>query len=340
MNQQWIIVYLLVACTHLSHQRSTPNSPTYRAAVLNYFSAYVSNNTELTLNMNCAEYVKLIEIAQTMDVDIIVFPEYGLTSIDLLTIDDISSWATEIPYVTDNYVPCTKRSGSVNDVLIKISCAAKQNRIYVVINVVERTYSFQTKKTIYYSSNVVFDRTGRIIAKYRKTIISEKEAQLFDFPLWNQIKQLLTLTDQDEAIFNTDFGVKFATFTSYDILFSEPALQFTRMKNITDIVHPTVWYSETPFFTATQIEAGWSFAENVNLLTSSYNRPTSSNTGGGIYLGRKGLGKVILPNTDSLITYDVPKINRNKLESLKLSSFAYYYHDFIHNSTKQKIQLR
>jgi len=36
---------------------------------------------------------------------------------------------------------------------------------------------------------------------------------------------------------------------------------------------------------AVQTQMGWSFAENVNLLASGYNRPSFGNAGSGIYLG-------------------------------------------------------
>lgn len=87
--------------------------------------------------------------------------------------------------------------------------------------------------------------------RYRKMYRSNNEPQSFDFPLWEQTEEFL-LPTQNEAIFNTDFGVTFATFTSYDILFYEIALHLTRKKNITDIVHPTLWQSETPFLTGDQ----------------------------------------------------------------------------------------
>lgn len=108
--------------------------------------------------------------------------------------------------------------------------------------------------------------------------------------------------------FDTDFGVKFGTFICFDILFSEPAIQLTRVHQVTDIVYPTAWFSEVPFLTgkqnvmksfppfhqnililliilAIQTQAGWSFAEDVNLLAAGYNRPSFGNAGSGIYLG-------------------------------------------------------
>lgn len=57
-------------------------------------------------------------------------------------------------------------------------------------------------------------------------------------------------TKEPEVItFDTDFGIKFGTFTCFDILFYNPALQLTRHHNITDIVFPTAWFSEVPFLT-------------------------------------------------------------------------------------------
>lgn len=49
--------------------------------------------------------------------------------------------------------------------------------------------------------------------------------------------------------FDTDFGVKFGTFICFDILFYEPALQLTRLREVTDIAYTTAWFSEAPFLT-------------------------------------------------------------------------------------------
>lgn len=72
--------------------------------------------------------------------------------------------------------------------------------------------------------------------RYRKT-------NLFTEPNFN-------VTAVPEVVsFDTDFGVKFGTFICFDILFREPALQLTRVLQVTDIVYPTAWFSEAPFLT-------------------------------------------------------------------------------------------
>lgn len=51
-------------------------------------------------------------------------------------------------------------------VLESISCAAKKNSIYVVINYPERVrMSKNTEKFYLYNTNLVFDRNGAVIAR-------------------------------------------------------------------------------------------------------------------------------------------------------------------------------
>jgi len=75
-----------------------------------------------------------------------------------------------------------------------------------------------------------------IINRYRKTnLFGERQFNVTTVP--------------EIVIFDTDFGVKFGTFTCFDILFREPAIQLTRIHQVTDIVFPTAWFSEVPFLT-------------------------------------------------------------------------------------------
>ncbi|XP_011865173.1 PREDICTED: vanin-like protein 1 isoform X2 [Vollenhovia emeryi] len=308
MGQMWIVVYLLVACAHLSQQRSDPNSSTYLAAVVEYPPKYLTNSSE-TLRVNSDAYVRLINTAgRVVKADIIVFPEDGLTTVHLPEREEMEGWTTVIPSPSDNYIPCSGDTIQVSDTLRKISCAARDYEIYVVINIAEKAPCANVscprdKMFYYYNSNVVFDRTGKIIARYRKT-------NLFNEPFdVTAVPEIVT--------FDTDFGVKFGTFICFDILFREPPIILTRDHQVTDIVYTTAWFSEAPFLTAVQTQAGWSFAENVNLLASGYNRPDFGNAGSGIYLGRKGVGKAIMPAAthEELLIYEVRKIkDRTNIE--------------------------
>lgn len=309
---RWIIICLLITCAHLSYQISTPNSTTYIAAVVEYNPKYVYNSSE-TLNTNSDAYVNHIKTAKKSDADIIVFPEDGLTTTTLPKREEMEDWTTIIPDASENFIPCTNNTIKVSEALKKISCAARDNKIYVVINIAEKlpcTGNVCPKdKIFYYNSNVVFDRMGKIIARYRKT-------NLFVEPQFN------VTTVPEVVIFDTDFGVKFGTFICFDILFYEPALQLTRLHQVTDIVFTTAWFSQTPFLTAVQTQAGWSFSEDVNFLASGYNKPDVGSSGSGIYLGRGGIAKTIMSNIehDEVLVFKVPK-KKNK------SGFNKDHHD-------------
>ncbi|CAL1687896.1 unnamed protein product [Lasius platythorax] len=301
MNQQWIVICFLIACAHLSHQ-STPNSTTYRAAVVEYNPKYFTNSSEI-LKINSDAYVKHIKTARENNADIIVFPEDGLTTLEFPVREELQDWTTIIPAASDNCTPCTNNTVEVSDALKKISCAARENEIYVVINIAEKLPctgdGCPEDNIFYYNSNVVFDRTGTIIARYRKT-------NLFMEPHFD-------VTSVPEIVtFDTDFGVKFGTFICFDILFYEPALQLTRLHEVTDIAYTTAWFSEAPFLTAVQTHAGWSFSEDVNVLASGYNNPSGGSTGSGIYLGRKGVAKAIMSNTihEEVLVFEVLKIKK------------------------------
>ncbi|KAL6266516.1 hypothetical protein P5V15_003364 [Pogonomyrmex californicus] len=300
MDKPWLILYLLIACAHLSYQKSTVDSPTYTAAVVEYPPIYFLNDVR-TLKLNTEAYIRYIKIASLNNTDIIVFPEDGLTTVYLPEREKMGDWTTIIPSASFNYTPCIQDTIKVSETLKNISCAARNNEIYVVINIAEKVpctdVSCPKDKVLYYNSNVVFDRTGKIIARYRKTnLFMERQFNVTAVP------EIVT--------FDTDFGVKFGTFICFDILFREPALQLTRLYQITDFVYPASWFSEVPFLTAVQTQAGWSFAEDVNLLASGYNRPAAGSTGSGIYLGRKGIAKAIFSKTthEEILISEVPKI--------------------------------
>lgn len=305
MAREWISVCLLLLCAHATIQKSTPESDHYIAAVVEY-SADISklDDGPWTLRINTDAYVGLIKTAAEGNADIIVFPEDGLTGLGGMKPSNMEQWSTIVPSPADNYVPCANNAMNVSETLKRLSCAARNHQIYVVANMAEKfckTDTCSQKDTVYYNTNVVFDRTGKVIARYRKT-------HLF-------MELQFSMTDKPEIVtFDTDFGVTFGTFVCFDILFHEPSLNLTRNAGVTDIVYSTAWFSEVPFLTAAQAQFGWSYAENVNLLASGYNLPENGNTGSGIYLGHRGIGTTFMAaaRQTELLIHTVPKIKRDK----------------------------
>ena len=275
---------VLLTLLHLSSQAPQQDPRDYYVgAVVEFAPTTIYGNGPLTLKANTEAYIKYIEEASEQGADIIVFPEDGLTSVMMPNKAQMKPWSTAVPSALDEYVPCTGNRKDVSDTLRMLSCAAKENRIYVVINIAERKTD-SNNNTHYYNTNAVFDRTGKIIARYRKVNL------YMEYPRFD-------VTDTPEIVtFDTDFGVKFGTFICFDMLFRVPALNLTRIEGVSNFVYPVAWGSEVPFLTALQMQYGWSFSENVNLLAAGYHGTEFASMGSGIYLGRSGIAKVLFSN--------------------------------------------
>ncbi|KAK2583898.1 hypothetical protein KPH14_001169 [Odynerus spinipes] len=332
MNWRWIFLYLLIAYIRSSSQASTPASKSYVAAVVEFSPKFFANDSKATLNSNIPLYVKNIENAKQQNADIIVFPEDGLTSYHLPLRNELGSWTTVIPAPADKYTPCSQNMNGVSEALKNISCAAQKNKIYVVINLPEKSpctgEGCPKDNVFYYNTNVVFDRNGTIIARYRKV-------NLFTEPGFDVTKEPEIVT------FDTDFGVKFGTFICFDILFATPPLNLTKGLGVTDIVYSTAWFSETPFLTAIQAQAGWSYAEDVNFLASGYNNPARGSAGSGIYLGRAGIKKAIMPlrETTALLVEEVPKkVKRTVSSTMQTHEMKHteHSHEHVHDEFRRK----
>lgn len=241
-------------------------------------------------------YVNIINSESAKNLDIIVFPELTL-----------SVRNHKVPDPELKVIPCLSDEYSVQ--LHNISCAAREMKTYVLINVKE--YVECTTEMIeedlcnpksnlnyyQYNTNVVFDRNGAVISRYRKFHLF---GELYtDAPLQPEI-----------SIFETDFNVKFGHFTCFDLIFEEPTLSLMN-NNVTDILFPSLWYSELPFLTAVQIQFYWAYRFNVNLLAAGANTPSVGSTGSGIYNGRNGalVHGMHFEDETKLYVAEVPKIN-------------------------------
>ena len=165
--------------------------------------------------------------------------------------------------------------------LRNISCASREYRMYVVIALSEMVDCEMTDTRdagacgggagyITYNTNVVFDRDGKVIARYRKY-------NLFGEAGVSVPPEVILST------FRTDFNVTFGQFICFDLMFDKPSLQLINDLGVTDIVYSTYWYSEAPFLFSVMAQCGWANANNVNLLASCHNDPRTA-SGGSYFL--------------------------------------------------------
>lgn len=280
-------------------QQSLPSSNSYIAAVVEYSPNETGETVEQKLENRVADYVSFIGHANASTADIIVFPE------STLTMDKTTEQF--VPDPDDKIVPCDTEEYTGNPIQA-ISCAAKNKQKYVVINLtMKRKCSTEQAATNderkcadtdlnLYNTNVVFDRTGAVISIYRK------------FNLYGEPDINNTLVP-DMVVFETDFGVKFGQFICFDILFRQPAVDLVIKNEIRDFVFPTMWYSELPFLTSVQVQQGWAYTHNVNLLAAGAHDPAKGSSGTGIYAGRQGsVGSIISAGAESkIIAHEIMK---------------------------------
>ncbi|EDW62339.1 vanin-like protein 2 [Drosophila virilis] len=292
------VLQLLILATFLAgtSQLSLPTDNTYHAGVVEYPDETGTPRERTTKATN--GFVAILESNDTADLDIIVFPEYVLSNLEM---------ATFVPHPSQNITPCY--SPDYELFLVELSCATRSRGIYVVINVVEKelcgnNYGSDTLNPCpaagfrYFNTNIVMDRSGRVVSRYRKSHLWRREYYT-----------RATMRQPELATFETDFGVTFGHFICFDMLFYEPAMQLLLERNVTDIIYPTYWFSELPFLGAVQLQEGWAYANNVNLLAADASQPSGRTSGSGIYAGRAGrLAAVIHEQpTLQLLKAHVPK---------------------------------
>lgn len=282
-------------------QASTPSSSTYEAGVVEF-------NYERDPNVNpveryaasLAQYLEIMTKAPAT-LDIIVFPEMTLNGMET---------AVRLPETKYKVSPCDDANYTKDSLLKLLSCSAKTYQRYVVVDIVTKAFcpdedmiaNADPRKCTdrkdgmsYYNTNVVFDRNGTLISRYRKF-------NLFGEDVDKPFKASM-------VSFETDFGVKFGHFICFDLMFRYPALELVRSHNVTDIVFTTMWFSELPFLSAVQVQQNWAYTNNVNMLAAGANNPSFGSTGTGIYAGRKGSLISVMEGTAKINLYTaiVPK---------------------------------
>ncbi|KAL5279092.1 BTD.2 family protein [Megaselia abdita] len=277
---------------HVSWQKTTPSDPYYIAGVVE-FAPFDTEESELTLLNDVMEMEKIIFHPDAEETDIIVFPEYILKE----------KVYTYVPDPEDKITPCDKLDYQY--LLSEVSCYARSAKKYIVINLFEKVLCESGPKCskdgiINYNTNVVFDRNGTVISRYRKTHLYYTEYEK------------ATLKKPDLSTFTTDFGVTFGHFICFDLNFYTPAQQLAD-QGITDFVYPTYWFQEFPFQTALQLHQGWAHANNVNFLSAGGSYPFTQTTGSGIFAGKHGALKTIISEvpTRKILVAKVPKLKYN-----------------------------
>ncbi|XP_022215051.2 LOW QUALITY PROTEIN: vanin-like protein 3 [Drosophila obscura] len=265
------LLFCVVLVVHLAGRPITGNGDFYTAGVAEFRPAVFGGSSEQLLEENLQGYLELIGAANGSS-DILVFPEATLNSVLQLT---------AVPAQTEHSL-CEPHDGDdprVAEFLRRLACAARNARTYLVVNVKERAEEEATsvgdRGYSIYNTNVVFDRNGAVVSRYRK---------------WNLYLEPLTnrTPSAELATFRTDFGVTFGHFICFDMLFYTPAQELVERLGMRHVIVTKMFNSELPFLTASQLQQGWAWANNVTLLAAGASMPQAGISGSGIYAGQRG----------------------------------------------------
>ncbi|EDV92303.1 vanin-like protein 1 [Drosophila grimshawi] len=276
------LLILLLAGIGMSQQ--TPIADNFYTAGVVEFRQAVGRDANANLADNLAGYLSIIQSSDADDdddsdadvTDIIVFPEATLNGLDTLSF---------VPAVEEQVTPCLSdpNASYYAPFLVAISCAARTARKYIVINISEQQLCSATPEDTrpcapsgynVFNTNVVFDRSGLVVSRYRKVHLYGEPRNTTFVP--------------ESISFETDFNVTFGHFVCFDILFYVPAHQMAVEQGITDFIFPSMWFSQLPFLTAVQVQQAWAYSNDVNLLASGASHPEYGSSGTGVYHGRAG----------------------------------------------------
>lgn len=214
---------------------STAFDKFYSAGVVE-FRPSTSITSQARMQDNLQGYLEILDSEDAKDLDIIVFPESTLNN---------NEEATFVPNPSLGLVtPCDSTSGEYHELLVQLSCAAKRLATYLVINLTEKEWCATVPEDTrpcaasglnLFNTNVVFNRNGAVISRYRKV------------HLYGENKNTTFVPEADW--FDTDFGIRFGHFICFDILFYYPAQSLVLNRGIKDFIFPSMWFSQLPFLT-------------------------------------------------------------------------------------------
>ncbi|XP_046840395.1 pantetheinase-like [Xenia sp. Carnegie-2017] len=272
-------------------------------------SYVLTRNAAVEIMMkNVNVYKQQVITAKNKNARIIVFPEYGLTGFN----HDRESFRPFLENIPDptriEWNACTDpEPDNSTFILNRLSCLAKDNNIYLVVNMGDikpcnKTTDLNCPEDgrYQYNTNVVFDNKGNLIARYHK-----------QHPFMNELKTVNRPKEPEFITFQTPFG-KFGTFTCFDVLFHDPAITLVEKYNIDHVVFPTAWFDVLPLFAAIGFHSSWARGMGVNFLASNTHVPILLNTGSGIYSynGSKDYFRS-LSEGGKLLIASLPKSHRN-----------------------------
>lgn len=195
----------------------------YVASVVehNIYLGKEGENPETLLSENLNIYERAIQLAESHNVQVIVFPEFGLTAVkNASTREDLYPFAEQIPIVDASHpiAPCGNASYASSSILYRMSCAAKESGMLTLVNTIDwvncnpaSDSACPSDNHYQYNTDILFDEQGVLVAKYHKSHEWPTFLGVYDQP-----------AEPSEVSYLSNFGVEFGLFICFDIVFEDP----------------------------------------------------------------------------------------------------------------------
>nr|XP_023029576.1 vanin-like protein 3 [Leptinotarsa decemlineata] len=251
----------LLMCIFTVCASSAVLAESYRAGVALYkvVLAKPGATPQELIESNLNQYVKLIDSVKNK-VDIVVFPEYGLTTLTPITSlkEHLKTYSTIVEAVGTQI--CNQSSTRI---LPRLACAAKANNQYVIVNLLEND------NNDYYITNVCLDPSGSICLRCRKR------------HLYRETPFSAPPADDKACVFDAKINAATVTFS---VLFDTDMLyEIPKELKHDNIIMTTSIVNSLPLEFGLSLEAGFSVGNDVNLLVSGFWDAKNNYGGSGIY---------------------------------------------------------
>ena len=217
-----------------------------------------SNESKLSKNLDL--YEGLVALSTEYDVQVLVFPEFGLTPGAMDKRSDLYPYIEVIPEISDNAIPCGDAAFNDRPILQRMSCAAIKHRQLILVNMIDNVAcdaatdsSCPSDNHYQYNTDVIFDVTGKLVSKYHKSHEVRSLQSAYDVPA---VPAHIT--------YKSSFGVEFGLFTCFDIMWEDPP-KVLRESGIEHFLYAVDMHE---IGDKTIIE-GWSRNNNATLLSAN-----------------------------------------------------------------------
>lgn len=262
-NSIMAISSLLVVIATLCVLFLQPIVADYVGAVAEH-SVYQGTSDESSsskLDVNLGLYEQFVDLSVKHGVQVLVFPEFGLTPGPQNQRSDLYPYIEVIPEVSANVTPCGDASFSDRPILQRMSCSAKNNKQLILVNMVDNVACSSTTDAtcpsdghFQYNTDVVFDEQGKLAAKYHKSHeVKSLQESGYDVP-----------PKPSRVTYKASFGVEFGIFTCFDIMFPDPP-KVLRQSGIEHFLYPV----EQHEIGEKVIIENWSKNNNATVLSAN-----------------------------------------------------------------------